>query len=465
MEPISASSPPPPLAALRLMDAVLPKLGARGPLAHDAVLAGFLAFCSLLVLIPVLGPVAAQLGLPFTPAERVTVMVLVTVQTLSLVLRRVRPATCLLAVTILQVGVVAVLPVDAGLRLAAPVVAAYSVGAYRPARAALQAVAAAIAVEVLGGTAAAALIAPAARSLLVEPGVAGSTWSTWSILVPAYFLNQVLIVLLGVGAALGGVVVASRRDYTSLLQEQMLVLAAQEQSRVRAAVATERSRMARELHDIAAHHLSGLVLQAAAVERLIDRDRKAAKRATRVVRTEGKEALTNLRAVIGVLREEPSPSNLMDRGGGQDLDAEAGAPVPGLAVVDQLLDAARMSGDELDVTVDGAPGLLTPLADITVYRVLQEALANARQHAPGERVRVQLKHNPKQVRLEVSNPVPESTPGNRTRAGYGLVGMRERAQLSGATLDAGRIEGTWRVRLVVPHAHEPTSGRVIEGTT
>jgi len=453
VDPAPASTAPPALRVLRLMDAALTGVGARGPLARDAVLAGVLTLGSLLVLVAVLGPVAARLGLVFTPAERFMVMVLVATQTLLLVLRRVRPATCLLIVAALQVGLVAVLPLDAGIRMAAPVVAAYSVGAYLPARTTLRAVAAALAVEVLGGAAAATMVAPAARSLLVGHGAAGPAWSA---LVPAWLLDQAFIVLLYVGAALGGVVVASRRSYTALVQEQLVAMAVQEQGRVRAAVATERSRMARELHDIAAHHLSGLVVQAGAVERLIDRDPEAAKRATRVVRAEGKETLANLRAVVGVLRESASPSPA-DRTGAQDLNAESGAPVPGLAVVDQLLDTARVSGDDLDVTVDGEPCVLPPMVDVTVYRVLQEALANARQHAPGERVRIVLGYDPEQVNLEVINPLSEPTPSSRRRSGYGLVGMRERAQLAGATLEAGPVGRTWRVRLAVARPPELTA--------
>ena len=236
-----------------------------------------------------------------------------------------------------------------------------------------------------------------------------------------------------------------------------MAVVAQEQGRVRTAVATERSRMARELHDIAAHHLSGLVVQAGAIERLIDRDPEAAKRATGAVRAEGKETLANLRAVVGVLRES-TPSTAADGTGNPHLDAESSAPVPGLAVVDQLLDAARTNGDNLDVSVAGEPYVLPPIADITSYRVLQESLANARQHAPGERVRIVLGYDPEQLELEVTNPLPKSTPRDEARAGYGLVGMQERAQLSGAALQAGPVERTWRVRLVVPRPLELAAG-------
>ena len=269
--------------------------------------------------------------------------------------------------------------------------------------------------------------------------------------MPAWLLAAGFLLLLYAGAALGGMAVAARRRYTELLHEQAAGRAAQERGRVQAAVTAERSRMARELHDIAAHHLSGLVVQAAAAERLVDRDPEAAKEATRAVRAQGKETLANLRAVVGVLRDsDPEPA----RTGGHDIDPEAGAPVPGLAVLDALVDAARASGDELDVTVRGQPYFLPPLADITAYRVLQEALANARQHAAGGPVRVVWDWAPSEVRLEVANPLPDRPTGVRLRPGYGLVGMRERAQLSGATLEAGPVGGTWRVRLTVPRPPE-----------
>ena len=453
VEPAAVPTASTALRVLRLLDAALTGVGARGPIARDAVFAGLVTLASLLVLVPLLGPAAARMGLVFTPAERSLVLILVAVQTLFLVLRRVQPTICLIAVAALQVGLVAVLPVDAGIRMAAPVMAAYSVGAHLATRAAVRAVAAALGIEVLVGGIVAALVAPTARSL-VEPSVGGSTWST---LIPVWLLDQASIMVLYVGAALAGMVVASRRSYTALLQEQMMAVVAQEQGRVRTAVATERSRMARELHDIAAHHLSGLVVQAGAIERLIDRDPEAAKRATGAVRAEGKETLANLRAVVGVLRES-TPSTAADGTGNPHLDAESSAPVPGLAVVDQLLDAARTNGDNLDVSVAGEPYVLPPIADITSYRVLQESLANARQHAPGERVRIVLGYDPEQLELEVTNPLPKSTPRDEARAGYGLVGMQERAQLSGAALQAGPVERTWRVRLVVPRPLELAAG-------
>ena len=166
MDPEPIPGPPAP-RVLRGLEAALTRVGARGPLARDAVLAACVALGSVAVLIPVLWPFAAQLGLAPRPPERAAVLVLVTAQAVLLALRRVRPVTCLLAVAAVQVALATVLPVDVGVRMAAPVIAAYSVGAYRSARTALRAVGAAVAVEVLGGAGAAALVRPTVRRVLV----------------------------------------------------------------------------------------------------------------------------------------------------------------------------------------------------------------------------------------------------------------------------------------------------------
>jgi signal transduction histidine kinase len=129
-------------------------------------------------------------------------------------------------------------------------------------------------------------------------------------------------------------------------------------------------------------------------------------------------------------------------GGGTD-------PVPGLADVGGLVEAARASGTEVEERTSGDLPALPPLADVTAYRTVQESLANARRHAPGSAVTLTLDARPTRLALEVENRLPAVAPA--PAPGYGLVGMRERAALVGGRLEAGPTgSGTWRVRLELP---------------
>nr|WP_232531263.1 histidine kinase [Microlunatus antarcticus] len=208
--------------------------------------------------------------------------------------------------------------------------------------------------------------------------------------------------------------------------------------------------MARELHDVAAHHLTGLLVQASAAERLVGADPEAARRAVLEVRAQGRQALDNLRAVVGVLRQHGGGTGAVGTAGALDLD-----PVPGLAVLPGLIDAARGLGDPVRLEVVGTPVPLAPVADVTAYRVAQEALSNARQHAPQQEVVVTLTYTDDAVRLCVvsGSPDPAATPvpDPGVRVGFGLAGMRERAALVGGVLEAGPVPGpAWRVALLLP---------------
>ena len=206
----------------------------------------------------------------------------------------------------------------------------------------------------------------------------------------------------------------------------------------RSAVAAERTRMARELHDIAAHHLTGLVVQAGAAERLVDVDPERAKESLRSVRSQGRETLDSLRSIVGILRETGD-------------DATGPPRCPGCATW-RLVAAARAAGTVVDERVEGELPTLAPLADVTAYRTVQEALANARRHAPGAGVQLTTTVRPGRLVVVVENAVPRG-PASSAPAGYGLVGMRERAALVGGLLEAGPTRsGTWRVLLELPVA-------------
>jgi signal transduction histidine kinase len=196
------------------------------------------------------------------------------------------------------------------------------------------------------------------------------------------------------------------------------------------------------------------VVQAAAVERLIDRDPAAAKAGVVWIRTQGKETLDNLRLVVGVLRG----SRAGDADDAADR-AESNAPVPGLAVLDDLVRTARDLGTPVELVREGTPREIPPIADVALYRVVQESLSNARQHAPGAPVRVVLRHLAREVSLEVANApaTQRREPAARTSSGVGLVGMRERAQLIGAEFAAGpTAAGGWCVTVTLPAGRDST---------
>ncbi|MFC5137378.1 sensor histidine kinase [Actinomycetospora rhizophila] len=394
-------------------DAVLTRLGLTTPRRRDVALAGATAVVSVAVVLVGLADPALAVVLGGGPLTVSAVLMLLVLQSGVLVVRRTRPVLCLAVTIALQVVQAVVLP-TAGLRGPAPVVAAYTCGTRLPARRALTLTGAAALVEAV------AFVAPT--------GATG---------VGAVLTQLASSVITYLAASVVGGWIATRRHVAELARWRAAEALEAQRARADAAVGAERTRVARELHDIAAHHLAAMVVQASVAERLVDRDPDAARRTITEIRTQGRATLHDLRLVVGALRE---------RGGGVP---EEGAPMPGLATLERLVaDAGPLVGLE----VVGAPRELSPVADVSVYRVAQEALSNARDHAPGARVTVRVRHGETATVLEVGNgpgdaPAVEDAPGR----GLGLIGMRERAELIGADLEVGPSpDGGWRVRLELP---------------
>ncbi|QOD44366.1 two-component sensor histidine kinase [Clavibacter zhangzhiyongii] len=377
-----------------------------------------------------------------SPAQGAVIAVLALLQCAPLAARRRRPRTTLLAVSALQAALIAVLPPEFGFWAAAPVVAAYTVGAVLPAASASRVVAAAVGIEAVGAVIAAT---GHARALLVPDSVDVRLGVDTVVSASSILVSGVLIAV--ASAAVGSWVALRRRHDRDTLARAAESLEHQA-ALTRAAVSAERTRMARELHDVAAHHLTALVVQAGAAERLVDLDPDRAKDSLRGIRVQGRETLDALRSIVGILRQtDDGPAG--GAGGGTD-------PVPGLADVGDLLEAARASGTEVEERTTGDLPALAPLADVTAYRTVQESLANARRHAPGAAVALTIDARPARLAIEVENPLPAVASG--AAPGYGLVGMRERAALVGGRLEAGpTASGTWRVRLELPV--EPAAGR------
>jgi signal transduction histidine kinase len=418
---------------------VLDRLGVHTVLGRDVVLAGVWALVTIAFLVTLLAAgefYGANRSIPTT--QVVAVIVLALVQHVPLALRRVRPVTALLAVAVLQAALLAVLPTGLALWTAAPVVTAYTVATLRPTRVVVGVVLAAVGIEAVGAAVGASALV---KDQLGAPAGLGEV----GVVVEALALVASAVLIDGVSAAVGSWV-ALRRAHDRDARARAAESVEHQATLTRAAVAAERTRMARELHDVAAHHLTGLVVQAGAAERLVDGDPERAKESLRSVRAQGRETLDALRSIVGILRETgDGPSGTV--------------PVPGLGDVGDLVDQARASGAVVDSHVDGTLPSLAPLADVTAYRTVQEALVNARRHAPGAPLELRLRATAGSLVIVVENdlPVVRDTSGG---GGFGLVGMRERADLVGGRLDTGATaEGRWRVRLELPvEADASTAG-------
>jgi signal transduction histidine kinase len=201
------------------------------------------------------------------------------------------------------------------------------------------------------------------------------------------------------------------------------------------AVMAERSRIARELHDAVAHSMSVMVVQAGAARTVIDRDPEAAKAAIARIEETGRDGLTEMRRLIGVLTAPGTEADL--------------SPQPGLAQFEALLETVRGAGVPVEVVTRGRPRQLPPSADLIAYRVVQEALTNVVRHAGGAHARVLLDWSHDALAIEVAD---DGRGGAADAAGgHGLIGMRERVALYGGSLETGaRPGGGFSVRVRLP---------------
>ncbi|MEU9588483.1 sensor histidine kinase [Streptomyces sp. NPDC048219] len=253
----------------------------------------------------------------------------------------------------------------------------------------------------------------------------------------AVILFTVVVVL---GTALRG-----RREARTQLAEQTTLTA---EERARRTLLEERSRIARELHDVVAHHMSVISIQAQVAPHLVENPPDELKENLAGIRENALEALTELRRVLGVLRsEDPDvPGTTPDRGG-----TAPHAPQPTLDRLDALVENTRAAGLTVTVEQDGRRRPLPPGVELSAYRIVQEALSNVLRHAPGATARVRLTHLPAGLRVHVSNTAPTRAPAPSQGAGHGLLGMRERVAMLDGTLTAERLpDGGYRVAAFLP---------------
>ena len=239
--------------------------------------------------------------------------------------------------------------------------------------------------------------------------------------IPYNYLLFLLPVALGYSAR-------THRAYaTKVEQEQRL--------RAREAVNEERNRIARELHDVVAHSVSVMVLQATAGSRVAARDPSRAAEALDVIQRTGRESLDNLRRVVGVLRRDDEP--------GADLE-----PQPGLDQLETLVEQVRHAGMPVDLEVSGARRPLPGGIELSAYRVVQESLTNVLKHANASRARVAVDFGTEQLRLEISDDGDGSLVTGAS--GNGLAGMRERLDLYGGDFSAGPRSRGFAVTARIP---------------
>lgn len=241
------------------------------------------------------------------------------------------------------------------------------------------------------------------------------------------------------GATAAGVLVRSRYLRLEAMEQRALLAERTKEEEARRQVASERLRMARELHDVVAHHLALVNAQSGVAEYLIHTDPEAAALALQNLTEHTRQALDELRATVGLLR--------------QDDDADVRSPVPGLADLPNLIGLHRASDVEVSLTVTGEAQPLASLSDLAAYRIIQEALTNARKHSPGSAVQVEQTWTPSELRLQIdSGPSPVGDTGHRgPGTGHGLLGMRERALAAHGALTAeARADGGFRVVAHLP---------------
>lgn len=382
------TSPPPDPGA----GAVLPPRLLLADVLVAAVLAG-IAFAGLAV-----APHQAEFEEPDLVAG-----VLALGQTLPLALRRRAPGAVLVAVWLATVAYLVLgyppnTPVFVG-----AIAATYAVAAYGPGRTPL---------------AGAVFVAGALAALAIAGAAAEADWALVDFAASALaFLTAWVL----------GDRVRTRRAYTAALEDRAVRLEREREAEAKAAVLDERSRMARELHDVVAHGVSVIVVQATAARRVLPNDVAAAQEALASIEATGRTALSELRTLLGALRTEDELGSLR--------------PQPDLNALAELVERTRVAGLPVELRIAGERRPLSPGVDVSAYRIVQEGLTNVLKHAPGARATVVVGYDEDGLRVEVSDDGPGAPIESRDGAGHGLMGMRERVILLGGDLTAGPLPG------------------------
>ena len=380
-------------------------------------------------------------GPPTGPAgERWPVsLALIVLGTVALVWRRRRPVEVLAVMVVLAVAHTALLGTISGFDVGAAL-ALYAVAAHRPTATTWVA---------FGGT---AVVAGTAIWLWESGSAQVTVTDSGGTPVPvdelptdqvrAFVIASTLILLLL--AVTIGISVRNRRLHLAAMLDRANALVRDRATQATMARAAERSRIAREMHDVVAHSLSVMIALADGAGAALDRSPDRARVALDELSDTGRTALADVRRVLGVLTEDEAPAT------GRAVEV-ATAPQPSSTDLDALVQRFRSAGLPVRLTRSG-PDLPTDAGlRLTVYRIAQESLTNVLRHAPGtSRVDLAVTTTAAGVELEVLDHGPATEPGDPGGAGRGLVGMRERVAVYGGTLTAGPWSGGWRVHAVLP---------------
>jgi len=280
-----------------------------------------------------------------------------------------------------------------------------------------------------------AAMAALSLAVWVQPDGVASPW-TW-----------ISTLLFAVVAFLVGQNLRDQRARWAVVEERERLLESEREDRARRAVTAERLRIARELHDVVAHSMSVIAVQAGMGHHVLDAQPEEARRALAAIETTSRTALTEMRRLLGVLRQEGEAHAAL-------------APAPGMADLPLLLDQFREAGLDVSLTMSGdVPPTSTPV-DLTTYRIVQEALTNTLKHG-GPKARVLINHSLDELYVEVldngrARSIRRAGPAEATAdVGHGLIGMRERVAVFGGRFSAGaRPGGGYRIAVHLPLAPE-----------
>ncbi len=280
-----------------------------------------------------------------------------------------------------------------------------------------------------------------------------------------WLLITVAAVSLAVAGGSTVLLARARRRYRRVLEDRRWLLEREREAAARTAVAAERARIARELHDIVSHKVSLMVVQATAAREVLAALPDAAETALQAVESAGRAAMTELRHLLGLLAPSPDGDDDDRASGHGEGDVSGLTPQPSLSQLGTLVDRIAFAGLPVEVRISGEPRPLPPGVDVTGYRIVQEALTNALKYGDGGTATVTVRYADHSLRVEVLNSGPsvlsadhkDTGAGSRVckrredGTGRGLIGLRERVAVYDGHFDARRrIGGGYRVRARIP---------------
>ncbi len=271
-------------------------------------------------------------------------------------------------------------------------------------------------------------------------GIAVDLQPTKVAVLSTYIASEIFVG----GAWLAGWTLRRRRARWAGLQARAERLEREREEEARRAVTEERLRIARELHDVIAHSMSVIAVQSAVGNHVIDSQPAEARQALAAIEATSRSALTEMRRLLGVLRQEGEPRGSL-------------TPAPGLADLSALAGQVRDAGLTVWINVDGQRGAIPPGIDLSAYRIIQEALTNVIKHAAAASASVTIRYRPDSVTVEIADEgagTPAAgVPAPRAGSGHGIIGMRERVAVFGGEFSAGPgPDGGFRVRACFPVA-------------